>query len=146
MKILALWRECWIYSNKNAFFVEMHLDEYHTEAEELLEKYNTEQLDNVKEEEKTALLDKFRHEKNQSFEMAAWPPERTRLLNQKVDHVYLLISEDLENLSFQPPHFPVHQLWNAYSPFERYVVEIPHLSCIKQIKLREQRPEDKFGI
>jgi hypothetical protein len=47
-----------------------------------------------------------------------------------------LVARDLSSLAPLPPHYPVHQLWNAYSPFERMSeVTVDDLTDLQSITL-----------
>lgn len=54
-----------------------------------------------------------------------------------------LVTRDLNRIEPHPPHYPFHQLWNAYSPFR----QVPEQSVATLEDLRAiQRPPQDIGV
>lgn len=53
-----------------------------------------------------------------------------------------LVDRDLSTIEPFAPHYPIHQLWNAYSPFETMPLrEISRLDELKAIQLPDQKKD-----
>lgn len=61
------------------------------------------------------------------------------------DHTFcFLVARDLSSIDPFPPHYPVHQMWNAYSPFEPMPdMTVESLDALRDIAL-PPKPADSL--
>lgn len=130
MIVRCFWRNCsfWSKSQKNA----PHLDAFWVEA--------------TKDEADTSIFPLLKPLQVERSELLALKFKTVAADMGNPDHPScFLVARDLSYIEPLEPHYPIHQLWNAYSPFESMQETIlDNLEILQNIHIPQKTADNAY--